>query len=448
MPKKETDKYWDPVLETLPPKKMKDLQFKKFKRIVEWAYLHSKLYRRLYDDAGFKPEDLQRWEDISRVPIVQKEDYRQAQAKDPWPYGDSLCVPLDDVTEYHQTSGTTGQPVYQPDTWQDWEWWAETWAYILWAQGFRKSDRVFIPFGYNVAMASWASHYACEKVGCEVVPGGILNTEERLLKIKELKANAIMATPSYIIKMAETCKKKLNIDPRELNIKKILCAGEPGANIPLTKKRMEDAWNTKVYDNAMATEVGGWGFECTSQPGGLHVNEAFFLVELVDIDTGDPIEELHIPGKIVITTFDRYAQPCIRFDTKDISMWGKPCECGRTFRILKGGVHGRADHITKIKGVLFNPLSVEEVVRSTPELADEYLLEVKEEDAAEVLILKVEKRPEVSLSREALEHNLARQLRLKTNLAFRIEFEEYGTLLRPEVKVQRFKDLRLKKVRG
>lgn len=445
MQKKEIQKYWNPILETLPPKKIKELQFKKFKRIVEWAYANSKLYRRLYDDAGFKPEDLKRWEDISKVPIVQKEDYRKAQAKEPWPYGDSLCVPLDDVTEYHQTSGTTGQPVYQPDTWQDWEWWTEMWAYILWAQGFRKSDRVFIPFGYNVAMASWASHYASEKVGCEVVPGGILNTEERLLKIKELKASAIMASPSYVLKMADTCKKQLKMDPRELNIQKILCAGEPGASVPTTKKRMEDAWNTKVYDNAMATEVGGWGFECTSQPGGLHVNEAFFLVELVDIDTGDPIEELHIPGKIIITTFDRYAQPCIRFDTKDISMWGKPCECGRTFRILKGGVHGRADHIVKIKGVLFNPLSVEEVIRSMPELADEYFLEVKEEGAAEVLILKVEKRPNVNIDTKILEHNLARQLRLKTNLTFRIEFQEYGTLLRPEVKIQRFIDMRTNK---
>lgn len=448
MQKNEQEKYWNPLLETLSPKKIKDLQFKKFKRIVEWAYQNSKLYRCLYDDAGFKPEDLQRWEDISKVPIVQKEDYRKAQAKEPWPYGDSLCVPLDDVTEYHQTSGTTGQPVYQPDTWQDWEWWSEMWAYILWAQGFRKSDRVFIPFGYNVTMASWASHYACEKVGCEVVPGGILNTEERLLKIKEVKATALIASPSYILKMADTCKNKLNIDPRELNIQKIVCAGEPGASVPTTKKRMEEAWNTKVYDSATATEIGGWGFECTSQPGGLHVNEAFFLVELVDIDTGDPIEELHMPGKIVITTFDRYAQPCIRFDSKDISMWGKPCECGRTFRLLKGGIHGRVDHITKIKGVLFNPLSVEEVVLNTPELADEYFLEVKEENAAEVLILKVEKRPGVSLSTEVLEHNLSRQLRLKTHLTFRIEFKEYGTLPRPKVQVQRFKDLRRNRGRG
>ena len=318
---KGIEKYWNPVLETLPQEQLRKLQFKKFKRIVEWGYNNSKLYRRIYDKAGFKPEDLKEWKDIAKVPTLQKEDYREAQAKEPWPYGDSLCVPLQQVTEYHQTSGTTGQPVYQPDTWQDWEWWSECWSYILWAQGFRNTDRVFIPFGYNVFVAYWAGHYACEKVGCEVVPGGILNTEERLLKMKELRATAMMATPTYVLSMADACRNKLGMNARDLGVQRILCAGEPGASVSTTKQRMEEAWGAKVYDHVGATEIGGWSYECASQPGGIHPNEAFFLVELVDIESGQPIEEPNKPGKIIITAFDRMAQPCIRFDSKDVSMW-------------------------------------------------------------------------------------------------------------------------------
>ena len=113
---KSGDRYWNPVLETLPREQLKEMQFKKFKRILEWGYSKSKMYRRIYDAAGFEPGDVKSWDDIFNVPTLQKEDYRSAQAKDPWPYGDSLCVPLEKVTEYHQTSGTTGQPVYQPDT--------------------------------------------------------------------------------------------------------------------------------------------------------------------------------------------------------------------------------------------------------------------------------------------------------------------------------------------
>ncbi|MDO9535000.1 MAG: phenylacetate--CoA ligase family protein [Bacillota bacterium] len=438
----DVNKYWNPILETLPREKLKALQFKKFKRILEWGYNNSKMYRRLYDEAGFTPDDLQSFEDISKVPMLEKDSYRTAQAKDPWPYGDSLCVPLEKVTEYRQTSGTTGQPVYQPDTWQDWEWQSECWAYILYGQGFRNTDRVFIPFGYNVFTAYWNGHYAAEKVGCEVVPGGILNTEERLLKMQELRATGMMATPTYVLGMADTCRKRLEMDPREMTINKILCAGEPGASVPTTKQRMEEAWNAKVYDHAGATEIGGWSYECTSQPGGIHVNEAFFLVELLDIETGEPIEEPYKPGKIVITSFDRMAQPCIRFDSKDVSMWGDLCECGRTYRVLKGGIQGRVDHITKVKGVLFSPVAVEEVVRGMPELGDEYELVVSKKGDTDVITLKIEMKPEAKATEEEVLNKLVPQLRMKTNLAYKIEFHPFGSLPRYQVKAKRFIDLR------
>jgi phenylacetate-CoA ligase len=172
--------YWNPVLETLPFVTIRALQLKKFKRIFSWAYDHSKFHRALYDEVGIKPEDIQSFAHIRQIPTVEKSMMRDIQGKDPFPYGDALCVSLNEVTAYRQTSGTTGQPVYQPDTWQDWEWWAECWAQLLWAQGYRPKDRVFIPFGYNVFVAFWAGHYGAEKIGCEVIPGGVLDTRARI----------------------------------------------------------------------------------------------------------------------------------------------------------------------------------------------------------------------------------------------------------------------------
>jgi len=435
------DNYWNPFLETIPVEKLKDLQLMKFKRIFKWCYDKSKLYRGLYDAAGLKPEDIKTWDDVRKVPLLEKEHYREAQYKEPWPYGDSLCVPPKDVTIYHQTSGTTGQPVFQPDTWQDWEWWTECWSYILWAQGFRNTDRVFIPFGYNVFVAYWAGHYAAEKIGCEVVSGAMLNTEERILKMKELKATAFMATPTYVLGMADSCK-KLDIDPKELGIKRILCAGEPGASVPSTKKRMEQAWGCDVYDHIGATEIGGWGFECSSKPGGIHVNEAMFLVELLDLETGETIEEPGKLGKVVITSFDRQAQPCVRFDSKDVAMWGEKCECGRTFRVLKGGIQGRIDHITKVKGVLFSPVSVEEVVRSMSQLGNEFELIVSREKDIDKITLRYELATGYEGQEKEVETQLARVLRLKTNLNYVYESCPYESLPRYQVKAKRFKDLR------
>jgi len=437
--------FWNPIIETLPLEKIRRLQLKKFQKIFQWAYDHSKFHRKLYNDAGIKPEDIRSFEDIRRVPTVEKSMMRDIQGKDPFPYGDALCVPLEEVAVFRQTSGTTGQPVYQPDTWQDWEWWTECWSYILWAQGYRPCDRVFIPFGYNIFVAFWAGHYAAEKLGCEVIPGGVLDTKARILKIQELQATAMMGTPTYILGMAETAKMKLEIDPSELTIDKITCAGECGASIPSTKKRLEDAWGAKVFDHAGATEIGAWSFECRDQPGGLHVNEAFFLVEIADVATGDIIEEPGRRGKMIITALDRQAQPCVRFDSKDVIEWAaESCSCGRTARLIKGGVVGRADDITKVKGVLLAPSAIEEVVRGVDGLGDEYEVIVDKVGDADRIKLKVEVLPEAQDQCQLVEDELADQLRLKTNLRYDIEICGCDTLPRYEVKAKRFKDLRKK----
>jgi phenylacetate-CoA ligase len=437
--------YWNPVLETLPREKIRDLQLKKFKRIFTWAYEKSKFHRALYDKAGIIPDDIRSLDDIRQVPTVQKSMMRDIQCKDPFPYGDALCVPLDEVCEYHQTSGTTGQPIYQADSWQDWEWWSECWAYILWAQGYRPSDRIFFPFGYNVFVAFWAAHYAAEKIGAETVPGGVLDTKARILKIREIKATAMMATPTYILGMADTAKNKMGLDPASLTINKITCAGEPGASIPATKSRMEQIWGAKVFDHAGATEIGAWCYECDAQSGGLHINEGFFHVEIQDIDTGEYIEKPGRTGKMIITAFDRYAQPCIRFDSKDLIMWSSDsCSCGRSFRMIKGGVLGRADTITKVKGVLLAPYAIEEVVRNMDGLGDEFEIVVDKVSDIDRITLKVEMIPDSGVTEDTIGARLKDQLRLKTNLGYVIEFHEYGSLPRYEVKARRFRDLRKK----
>jgi len=441
--------YWNPILETLDRERLEALQLAKFQRLLAWAYERSRFHRALYQAAGLEPGDVKSLADVARVPRVEKSMMRAIQGKDPFPYGDLLCVPLEEVTAFRQTSGTTGQPVYQADTWADWEWWAEAWCYILWAQGYRETDRVFLPFGYNVFVAFWAGHYAAEKLGCEVVPGGVLDTEARILKIAELGCTAMMATPTYVLGMAETARTKLGLDPRELTIRRITCAGEPGALVPATKRRMEEAWNAKVYDHAGATEIGAWSYECAAQPGGMHVNEALFLVQIEDVVTGELIDGPGRRGKMIITALDRLGQPCIRFDSKDLIEWSdEPCPCGRTFRLIPGGVLGRADDITKVKGVLLAPSAIEEVVRSIDGLGDEYEVVVTKDGDLDRIDLKVEIEPEAGRGWDAIEVELRHQLRLKTNLNYRLERHPWGSLPRYAVKARRFKDLRAKAGEG
>jgi phenylacetate-CoA ligase len=286
-------------------------------------------------------------------------------------------------------------------------------------------------------------HYASEKLGCETVPGGVLDTEARILKMQELRCTALGATPTYVLGLADAAR-KIGIDPaKDLSIRRITVAGEPGGSIPTTKKRMEDAWGAKVYDHIGATEIGAWSYECTEQPGGLHVNEGLFLVEIEDMETGALITEPGKRGKMVITAFDRIGKPCIRFDSKDVIVWSnKECDCSRTFRIIDGGVVGRADDITKVKGVLLAPTAIEEVVRSIKGLGDEFEVVVTKKGDLDDITLKVELLPDAEGNREGILGQLKDQLRLKTNLGYNIETHPYNSLPRYEVKAKRFKDLR------
>ncbi|MBP1733061.1 MAG: paaK, partial [Deltaproteobacteria bacterium] len=171
--------------------------------------------------------------------------------------------------------------------------------------------------------------------------------------------------------------------------------------------------------------------------------EGLFLVEIEDVNTGEIIEEPGRRGKMIITAFDRIAQPCVRFDSKDIIEWADyNCACGRTYRIAKGGVVGRADDITKVKGVLLAPSAIEEVVRSFKELSDEFEVTVTKKGDIDDIALKIEIKPENEGQKDAILNRLKDELRVKTNLGYKIEVHPFGTLPRYDVKAKRFKDLR------
>ena len=148
---------------------------------------------------------------------------------------------------------------------------------------------------------------------------------------------------------------------------------------------------------------------------------------------------------MIITAFDRMAKPCIRFDAMDVIHWANfQCDCGRTFRIIDGGVVGRADDITKVKGVLLAPTAIEEVIRSLSELGNEYEVVVSKRGDIDDILLKVEILPGKEGEREYILARLKDQLRVKTNLGYKIEVHPYGSLPRYEVKAKRFKDMRKK----
>ena len=434
---------WNPLVERMAPDELRELQVRRFGRQLAYAYENSPFYRRKLDDAGIDPDGIERLADVRRVPTTDKAELRDAQTGDLFLYGDLLATDPGDVTEYHQTSGTTGQPVRQADSWRDWEWWGDCWATVLWAQGFRPDDRVFFPFSYNVFVAFWAAHYACERIGAEVVPGGNLSSAQRVVKIDDLDVTAFASTPTYALRLAEVAREE-GIDPTDTAVSRIVCAGEPGASVPGTKARIESEWGADVYDHAGATETGAWGFSCTGEAIGLHMNEAQFLVEVLD-EAGEPVSPGEI-GEVVVTPLDRAAQPYIRFRLRDRVELADPevCDCGRTYRFAAGGVLGRDDDLRKVNGVLLAPTAIEDTVRAVEYVADEFRVVIEAHPAKDIDQVRViaERTPDAARDDRAIATALRAELKGATNLSCRIEVVPYEALDRFELKADRVTDTR------
>ena len=430
--------FWNPYVETLSRDEILRVQLKSLRRLISYVKLNSDFYRENYRD--IEPEDIVTMEDVRKLPLIDKDVLRKSQDETkPFPFGTIPGVPTEDVTTFRQTSGTTGKPVYVPESLESWQWRVEVWCHILWMAGFRETDRVFIPFGYNVYVAFWEAHYAAEKLGCMVVPGGALDTQARISKIREIKATALLNTPTYGLHMAEEAQ-KMGVDARDLGIKRMLCAGEP---LPqATRKRLEATWGAEVYDHIGGTEPCAWGAMCSERKG-LHLMEPFSLVEILDMeDQSREVEEGEL-GVAVVTPLGRRSFPLIRFNTKDIVRKGKDgCPCGRTSMMIHE-VSGRTDHLTKIRGVLFSPVTVEEVIRAEfPEIT-EYLIFVNKKGIMDEISLKVE--PQKDAGQDAVKdtvQKLFQRLKTKTNLRFLIEVAALGELPRHTLKAKRFIDLR------
>jgi phenylacetate-CoA ligase len=305
--------------------------------------------------------------------------------------------------------------------------------------GFRERDRVFVPFGYNVYVAFWEGHYAAEKLGCEVVPGGALNTRERINKIIEVKATALMNTPTYGLHLAEEAV-KMGINPQDMGIKRMLCAGEPLPHA--TRRRLEETWGAEVYNHIGGTEPCAWAAMCSERTG-LHIMEPFFLVEVLDLDTmSREVAEGEL-GVAVVTPLGRRSFPLVRFNTKDLVKRGKDgCPCGRN-SMMVSEVVGRADDLRKIRGVLFTPVSVEEVLRAEFPQIVEYEITVERKGAMDEISLRIEPEEEMEAQAQSqLAKEISQRLKMRTNLRFGISFASPGELPRYTLKSKRFKDLR------
>ena len=333
---------------------------------MQYVYERSPFYRRKYDEAGIKPNDIQ------HVPLTLKEELRESEAQYP-PWGDFLCIPAEEAVRVFQTTGTTGVPVKIILNNNDWKGqFYEQFMHHMHGYGIKTSDILFVPFGYGLYMAFWGFQSALEQAGVMIVPVGAQSTQDRVTNIFEWKATVVCGTPTYILYPGETAM-KTGRPLAESDVRAVVLGGEPGANVPSTKKLIEDLWGAKCYDDLGSTELYNFGFDCIAQKA-THVIETLYYAECLDTETLRPVPPGEL-GELVISNLCTESMPLLRFRLKDLARFNEEtCECGRTFLRLDGGVLGRADDMFHFAGVNIFPSGIENLVREVPEFSNEYQL--------------------------------------------------------------------------
>ena len=347
------ERYYQQEIETMEVSALRKLQSEKLKKQVAHVYAHNAYYRRLMDEKGVKPEDVQGIEDLHKLPFLSKQDL-----KDAYPTG-MLSVPMTDCVRIHSTSGTTGKRVIAFYTQHDVDLWDECCARAIVATGGDQDSIVHVAYGYGLFTGGMGLHGGSHKVGCLTLPMSSGNTERQIQFMMDLGATILCCTPSYAAYIGETLKEQ-GYKPGDIPLK----AGIFGAE-PWTEEMRQDIEKTlgiKAFDIYGLTEISGPGvaFECSEQTG-MHINEDHFIAEIINPETGEVLPEGE-KGELVFTCLDKEAFPMMRYRTRDICVLHRgKCSCGRTF-IKMAKPMGRSDDMLIIRGVNVFPSQIEAVL--------------------------------------------------------------------------------------
>jgi phenylacetate-CoA ligase len=433
-------RFWNKNIETLPPAALRQLENARLQAQLEYVWATSPFYLAKFSSAGVKRQAIRDLADLPLLPFTEKDEIRQDQQEYP-PFGSYLATTPERLIRVHKTSGTTGRALYIALTNKDRHVMNESAARSLWAAGLRPSDTVVHCLNYRLWAGGYSDHENLETTGATVVPYGVGQTASLIQTIRELQINAISATPSYMLPLAEAASAQ-GLKPHDLGLRKGFFGAEPGMSEPGVRARMEEIWGMRAMDAnfGMADVLSIMGSECEHRQG-LHFQASGIVaIELIDPQKGTPLALTdEAEGELVYTHLMKEAQPLVRYRARDVVriLGTGPCACGRStfrFRVL-----GRSDDMLHVRGVNVYPGGVGNVLAHlTDRFSGEFVILVDHPPPHQSLRIRVE------LIRGLLPGqagDLAQQAvqALRERLSFRAEVElvPYGALPRTEQKSRR-----------
>jgi len=369
-------KIWDAKYECMPREELEQLQLERLQATLNRVYKNVTFYRKMFDEVGIIPEDMQSLAELTKIPFTGKENLRMN-----YPYG-MFAVPLREVVRVHSSSGTTEKPVVVGYTRNDIKAWTNLVARVMTAAGVTRDDMVQITFGYGLYTGAFGFHYGAEAVGASVIPTGTGNTDKQIMIMQDYMTTALISTPTYAITLAERME-RLGVDPKKLSLRVGLFGGEPLTEA--MRGEIESRLGITATDNYGLSEIIGPGVagECEYRCG-MHIFEDAFVAEIIDPLTGERLPPGTV-GELVLTTLRKEAFPMIRYRTRDMtSLEYGECRCGRTM-VRMNKTAGRSDDMLIIRGVNVFPSQIESVLAAIVGTAPYYQIVADRKGAHDLL---------------------------------------------------------------
>jgi phenylacetate-CoA ligase len=379
--KPKESRFFDQERETMPWEKRQAGLDKRFLKILQHAYDHSKAYKDIFRSAGIEPSEVQGLEDLERLPMLRMDDLVERQKKDS-PFGGFETIDPGRIRRIYINPGLIWQP-------GEWEYQDTSWAEALCGVGFKEGDRIINTFNYHLWPIGFMLDESVKMIGATVIPTGVGNTLVQVRVMHMLKVNGFMGTPSFIMTLAQRAE-GMGLDlKKDIFLETALVSAEM---LPESlRSRIEDKLEMVVRQVYGTVFLGCIGYECQHMTG-LHVPDNI-LVEVVDPHTGGQVEP-GATGEIVVTNFSE-TYPMIRMATGDLSMLAEEqCPCGRTGLKLRK-ILGRIDQATKVRGTFIHPWQTDEVVSRYPEVF-KYQVVVSREDHKDIMTFVVELKEETT----------------------------------------------------
>lgn len=409
------------------------LQLERMKWSVRHAYDKVPMYRKRFDEHGVHPDDLKCLKDLAKFPFTLKTDLR-----DNYPFG-LFAVPREQIMRLHASSGTTGKATVVGYTKNDIDIFADMVARSLRAAGVRPGEMVHNAYGYGLFTGGLGAHYGIERLGATVVPvsGGM--TARQVTLIEDFKPQAIMVTPSYILNILEQFQKQ-GLDPRASSLQVGIFGAEPWTNA--MRVEIEQAFDMHAVDIYGLSEIMGPGVanECVETKDGLHIWEDHFYPEIINPETGEPVEDGEM-GELVFTTLTKEGMPMIRYRTRDLSRL-LPGTARSMRRMEK--ITGRTDDMIILRGVNVFPTQIEEQLLTISQLSPHFQIELYRSGRMDAMRVHVEANRDSAddASREAAAKKLAKCIKDLVGVSTEVVVGDPDSIERSQGKATRVVDNR------